>query len=106
MTKIPKKIYNNKWIHSFEEDTDDLKIYRTEDFDFPLSRRVREAFELSPNGELYYYEPGPTDRASKLTGTYKIQDPKEIKADLRNQEFIINFASLKQNILKMKSSKV
>ena len=50
----------NVWFHSYEEDTEDIVVYRTRDFKFPPSRG-REGFEIKASGEFIKYSIAPTD---------------------------------------------
>jgi hypothetical protein len=43
-------IYNN-WVHSYEEDTENEKVYRLSTFEFPPSRG-RDGFEIDENGKV------------------------------------------------------
>ena len=43
------KIISKFWIHSYEEDTEDVRVYRPRSYDFPLSRG-RTGFEIKKNG--------------------------------------------------------
>jgi hypothetical protein len=63
------------WIHSYEEDTKDKKVYRQSMFEFPPSRG-RDAFEIKDNGEFILYITGPTDRAEKIFGKFTIESNK------------------------------
>jgi len=61
--KEPKhKFIGKRWVHIFEEDTEDGEVYGPEDENVPLSRRPREAFELDPDGTARVFMPGPDDR--------------------------------------------
>lgn len=91
------------WVHSFEEDKEGLKIFRIQsDYEFPLSRKPRERFEIKPNGEFIEYIPGPSDNYLPKLGRYKVEDPSTIKVNLGNESYTLNVMSLEQNILKVK----
>jgi hypothetical protein len=51
-----------RWIHSFEEDSADAQVYRPQSWSFPLSRRPRDAFELRADGTAHLFLPGAADR--------------------------------------------
>jgi len=57
------------WVHSHEEDSGNVLVYRPADFDFPPARG-RDALDLRPGGELRYGGPGPDDRPVSLTGKW------------------------------------
>ena len=55
-------VFQKRWVHSFEEDSAQAQVYRPQSWDFPLSRRPREAFELRPDGTAQLFLPGASDR--------------------------------------------
>ena len=57
-----------RWLHSREEDTDDVEVYRPESWDFPPARG-RRGIEFCPGGELRLIGPGPGDRPETRPGT-------------------------------------
>ena len=83
------------WVHSFEEDTADSKVYRPESFQFPLARG-REGMTLTTDGELTGFHIGRNDVPSPEAGSWQVQDnqllityPNQTDA----QEFVIREAS-------------
>lgn len=60
--KLEPNVFRNRWVHSFEEDSADAQVYRPQSWDFPLSRRPREAFELRADGTARLFLPGAADR--------------------------------------------
>jgi hypothetical protein len=66
---LPSELMRH-WTHSREEDTDDMRVYRPDDWDFPPARG-RRGFELRPGGELLVYGPGATDRPEATTGRWE-----------------------------------
>lgn len=59
---LKPEMFRQRWVHSFEEDSAQAQVYRPQSWDFPLSRRPREAFELRPDGSAQLFLPGPQDR--------------------------------------------
>jgi hypothetical protein len=59
-----------RWVHIYEEDTEEGEVYRPETENIPLSRRPREAFELDQNGAAHVFLPGPDDRMSAIDATW------------------------------------
>jgi len=49
-----------EWIHSREEDSEGVEVYRRPEFAFPPARG-REGFELRADGSWIERRPGPTD---------------------------------------------
>jgi hypothetical protein len=66
------KALQNQWIHSHEEDQNQVRTYRTSDFEFPPSRG-REKFNLMADGELEYVPLSPNDQPVKYKGKWEIQ---------------------------------
>lgn len=74
---MDKQILCKRWVHSHEEDTENEKVFRTADYNFPRSRG-RKSFELKPGGELIYMGLSPTDK----------QEPVIYKWELKNDDLI------------------
>ena len=60
--KLGARLLKQRWIHSFEEDGVEAQVYRPQSWDFPLSRRPRDAFELRADGTAHLFLPGAADR--------------------------------------------
>jgi hypothetical protein len=56
-----------RWMHSFEEDEADVRVYRPQSFAFPPSRRPRESLELGTSGTVGTGMPGADDRTRWTT---------------------------------------
>src|SRR5436190_10495182 len=69
---IERQALAKKWLHSHEEDTDDLMVFRPEGYRFPPSRG-RRSFELRPDGSLVGQAIGPDDRPVPSTGSWQLQ---------------------------------
>lgn len=65
------EITGRRWIHSYEEDGAEEQVYRPDTWDFPLSRRPREAFELEPDGSARLLLPGEEDRPEPTRASWK-----------------------------------
>ena len=78
--QLPLKIYEKRWIHSREEDTNEIQVYRPSTYNFPLSRG-RIAFEIEKNGTFIQYGIGPDDTRKKVEGNWTIEEeePNTIK---------------------------
>ena len=70
------------WLHSHEEDTQDVMIYRPANYNFPPSRG-RIGFEFREGGELVYYGIGRADGSEQFSGSWVIErsDQVIIKVD-------------------------
>jgi len=62
----------NHWIHSHEEDTAGLKVFRPASFPFPPSRG-RHEYNLQRDGTMATVGPGPTDKRVSGTGTWTVE---------------------------------
>ncbi|HXV83692.1 MAG TPA: hypothetical protein VEG60_27865 [Candidatus Binatia bacterium] len=69
-TQLSAQSFGQRWIHSFEEDSAQAQVYRPESWDFPLSRRPREAFELRSDGSAQLFLPGPQDRPKATAASW------------------------------------
>lgn len=58
----PSAIYDVRWVHVFEEDTADGRVYKPESGPIPLSRRPRAALTLHADGTATVEAGGPDDR--------------------------------------------
>jgi hypothetical protein len=92
----------NVWFHSYEEDTEEALIYRTRDFNFPLSRG-RDGFEIKSTGEFIKYSIAATDGLRPIRGRTKVEGNK-IKIyfnDNRLEPYVLNVISCDKDILKI-----
>ena len=60
------------WVHSHEEDSGDLKVFRPRSFQFPPSRG-REELELKADGSTVVHSPGPVDVPEEAAGTWELE---------------------------------
>lgn len=60
-----------RWVHSHEEDTDDLRVYRPADFSFPRSRG-RTSIDLREDGTYSRRAPGPVDVPVETGGQWRL----------------------------------
>jgi hypothetical protein len=59
------------WVHSHEEDSGDLRVFRPRSFQFPPSRG-REELELKADGSSVVHSPGPVDVPEETAGTWEL----------------------------------
>ena len=50
--KIKREILCQHWMHAWEEDTQTERVFRPATYEFKLSRRPRDSFELKPDGTV------------------------------------------------------
>ncbi len=101
--ELPPEIFKH-WIHSREEDTEGVRVYRPSDYKFPPSRG-REGFELKKNGEFIRYGIGPTDRPQKITGTWKAEGGNQIRVSFEAQKqdsYTMQVVSCDERLLKVR----
>ena len=77
MAALPDELMRH-WVHSHEEDSGDVRVYRPPDYDFPPARG-RRGFELRPDGELLVYGPGATDRPEATTARWSASGSGRVK---------------------------
>ncbi len=100
---LPKEIFKH-WIHSYEEDTKDVKVFRPSYYNFPPARG-RIGFEIKENGEFIQYGIGPTDRVVKVSGRWEVEEKDKIVVSLENKDvasYTINIISCTSDILRIK----
>lgn len=71
MTSLPSEIFR-KWGHSREEDNNDIRVYRPDDFNFPRARG-RAGLEFRRDGSFVDWIIGPTDAQQPLSGHWQIE---------------------------------
>ena len=59
-----------RWGHSFEEDHDDVRVYRPADFDFPRARG-RAGIEFHPDGSYTDWVVGAGDAPRAVDGHWR-----------------------------------
>jgi hypothetical protein len=93
-----------KWQHSYEEDTKDLKIYRPSSFDFPRGWG-RTGMRIEKNGEFILYDIAPNDAIVQVPGRWsQTQDGKlEISFPSGEKEdYTIEIQEINTEILKIR----
>ena len=58
-------LFDTTWVHVFEEDGAQGAVYRPEEHDIPLSRRLRERLKLARNGSAKLFVPAPNDQLTE-----------------------------------------
>jgi hypothetical protein len=62
-----------RWMHSFEEDHDDVLVYRPPDHDFPRARG-RDGIEFAPDGSFVEWAIGRGDAEQAVPGQWRTSD--------------------------------
>jgi hypothetical protein len=100
--KIPTEIFQ-RWIHSYEDDTQDTKVFHPSSYNFPLSRG-RMGFEIKEDGTFIRYDIGQSDLPKKIIGKWKLEDDK-IKMEFEDKELQstdLSIISCDKNTLQIK----
>ena len=75
---LPAAAYGKTWLHSYEEDSADVRSYRPNTFDFPPSRG-RTGFSIQENGTFVRYGIAPTDGLEEQPGRWKAHGKNQIQ---------------------------
>ena len=86
MADLPPELFQH-WVHSHEEDSGDVQVYRPADYPFPPARG-RRGFELRPDGELLLYGPSPSDKPEATTGTWSPSGAGRVRLGDRELEIV------------------
>ena len=104
---LPQEIFKH-WVHSHEDDTKDIKVFRPVDYKFPPSRG-REGFEFKKNGEFILYRIAPTDGSNKFFGHWKTGGKNKIIVSFETHDigsYTITIVLCNKDILKIKKRNV
>jgi len=71
------------WIHSHEEDSAGLRVYRPAQFAFPPSRG-RVGFDLRPDGTLTWFGIAAADGSSAAEGHWRLISPDAVEITVAN----------------------
>jgi hypothetical protein len=82
MEELPTCILRH-WVHSHEEDTADVQVYRPVSYNFPPSRG-RRGFEFRAGGELVYYRIAPADGTLEALGRWTLEGPNRVRIDVED----------------------
>jgi hypothetical protein len=70
---VSRDLLHGRWLHAYEEDTEDEMVYRPADSGLPPARG-RAGLELRPDGTFSELGPGPDDRPTETPGRWELQD--------------------------------
>jgi hypothetical protein len=94
------------WVHSFEEDTQGIQVYRPVSYNFPLSRG-REGFEVKEDGTFVLYNIGLADGTDTIPGTWKQTGESTLKIIFSNPDiapYTIQIIQASDTLLTLKKS--
>ena len=69
------------WIHSYEEDSDSVTVYRPKGYELPLSRG-RSGIAFKKDGHFEQYDIAPTDGLEKSQGNWTQVSTNELEIQL------------------------
>ncbi|MEC4019216.1 hypothetical protein [Streptomyces sp. H27-D2] len=72
MSELPSGLFRS-WVHSYEEDTEGVAVYRPADFPFPPARG-RRGLELAADGTFTGHPIGRGDAPDAVTGHWQAAD--------------------------------
>jgi hypothetical protein len=102
MSTLPPALFK-RWIHSREEDTGDVSVYRSSNYPFPPVRG-RTGFEIRANGDFIAYDIAPTDGWLSVLGHWETREMNEIRVsfdDRRRTPLTLHIVSCDQEMLKI-----
>lgn len=80
---VPESVYGQTWLHSYEEDSAEVRTYRPNTFDFPPSRG-RTGFMLLKDGTFTRYGIAPTDGLEEQPGKWEAQNKQRLRIQFEN----------------------
>ena len=72
------------WVHSHEEDTQGVRVYRPADYHFPPSRG-REGLEFREGGELVYYGIARADGSEASPGRWAMEGDSRVRVEVDSE---------------------
>lgn len=82
MNELPNEIFR-RWGHSFEEDTEDITVYRPSEYPFPPARG-RAGIEFRSDGEFIDWTIGPTDASHGISGHWRMEGSRRVRVYFEN----------------------
>ncbi|MFN3315623.1 MAG: hypothetical protein ACK40K_02340 [Raineya sp.] len=102
-------IFDKVWLRSSEEEkSDGVEVYRSENYNFPVTRGPRQGYKFSKSGEFTMII-APADAPMELKGSWKSEGKKKIRINLEKNDFIqknqfgYEVVEAKAEVLKIKS---
>ena len=99
-----RKCILRHWIHSHEEDTNEIIVYRPVNYNFPPSRG-RIGFEFMEDGGMNYHAIAYADGSEQSFGHWDTQGQNRIRINVENeriQSFDLEIVSCDEETLKVK----
>ncbi|MFE9024869.1 hypothetical protein ACFYOA_01155 [Streptomyces iakyrus] len=77
MEEPPSGLFRS-WLHSYEEDHEDVRVYRPDDFPFPPARG-RRGMEFAPDGTFVDHPLGRGDAPGAVPGRWRLVPDRRIE---------------------------
>lgn len=77
---------NKKWVHSWEDDTEEYRAYRPSHHRFPRSR-PRHGIEFKKGGGFVYHKIDQTDKIVEVEGFYEITSDDTILVKFKDDKY-------------------
>jgi len=71
-------------MHSHEEDTSEVAVYRPAGYAFPPARG-RTGFEFLPDGKAVYYGIAAADGSNQIPGRWEAEGPDEVRVTVEDK---------------------
>jgi len=100
---LPRALFRH-WVHSREEDSGDIEVYRPDGFAFPPAFG-RDGFAMRVDGEFIQDDIGPADGIVQTSGRWTATGPQQIEVSFDPQEregFSFAIVSVDDTILEIR----
>jgi hypothetical protein len=99
----PEEQLFRRWGHSFEEDHDDVRVYRPAEYDFPRARG-RDGIEFRPDGSYIDWVVGPGDAGEPRGGRWRLEGDGRIRVtSAADQERVVEVVSVSPDRLELRT---
>ena len=103
-TDAPLKQLEGTWLHSYEEDDENVQVYRPNTYAFPPARG-RTGFAFDRAGLFTQYDIAPTDGLEGHKGKWTAESETVLRITLDDEseaEYKLQIVSLEKDLLKVK----
>jgi hypothetical protein len=103
VSELPRELFK-RWVHSHEEDTDEVRVFRPQGYPLPPARG-RRGFELRENGEFVQYGIGRADKSEATVGRWKPEGEAQASVSFpgeRLDPYALEIVSLDEDKLTLK----
>jgi hypothetical protein len=103
MNNIPECLRRH-WIHSWEEDSDDIRTYRPVGSDLPLSRRPRHILAFEADHRFVSHVGGAADARITIEGRWDMTEPSRltIQWEPSQEQTILDILECSDDLLRVR----